>query len=511
MDGPAVEVRKNPKSTTWYNATILDIVGENITVGFEDNIWQAREVPALSVRRCPRDTVSDDFDPQEGELVEVSVSASEANPSGWSSGKIKTIKNSFYFISFVGSVGAKQDLIVERNALRRVNTEPPIEAAKLERKLIPIEPALHSWVRSPDSPGCLNHVQSKARLLLCHCTNLASDQSPEVLLIGDRRAIDLGEMLLTHIHFKNQVEMQRFHEQRELLMARLQEQQRWYNERNQEVFVVEQQLVGKIIGKKGEHINAIREKFDVDIHLSPPYAQDDEPTTVTVTGETLEQCRNAREELEYITDKIPIDTNQVGWILGKGYQNIQDIAKKSEVHYARFDDKTSSIELCGLKRQVEEAKMLISHHREYHPVYQDMDEDQSAIQQAFEELDGAAGGKPKGKGKTGKSGSKDGWRDDKGKDGWRDDKGGWKDEKGGWKGEKGDKGKGEKGDKNKGEKGDKSKGDKGKGDKGKGEKGKSDKGKGKNSMAEVDDEESYPSLSKGRERGRGRRGGRKGS
>lgn len=73
MIGPSVEVRKNPKSTTWYNAAILDINAESIKVSFEDQIWASREVPALSVRRCPQENANDDFDP-EASLTLVSIS-----------------------------------------------------------------------------------------------------------------------------------------------------------------------------------------------------------------------------------------------------------------------------------------------------------------------------------------------------------------------------------------------------------------------------------------------------
>jgi len=462
----------------------LDINGENIRVGFEDQIWSNREVPAFSVRLVAQEGSSDDFDPQVDEVVEVSVAASEANPSGWSLGKVKTIKNSFYFIGFVGTQKGSQDLIVERNALRRVNSETPIDPTSLERRLIPVDPDLHTWVRSQDAPGCLTHVQSKARLLLCGCTHLnETAKAPEVLLIGDQRAVVLGEKLLLHIHFKNQMEMQRFHEQREQLMGRLQEQQKWYQERNQESFSVEQSLVGKIIGKKGDNIKQIRDRYGVEINLSQP-SNSGRPTTITVTGSTAEDCLKARNEMEFVTAKIPIETDAVGWILGRGYQNIQDISKKAELHYARFDDKTACLELCGLKHQVDDAKMLISIHQEYRTVYQDMDEEQNLIQQSFEELEGAKG---KGEG-----------RREKGKGKSEGDKGKGKSE--------GEKGKGKSGGRGKDGKGDKN------GDKG---------GKGYAHAADDEDDawedEDYPPERKGKGRGRGNnekggrgKGGRKG-
>jgi len=251
--GVTVEVRKNPKSTTWYNATILDINGDKILVGFEDSIWQNREVPSLSVRRCPLEIEGDDFDPQIDDMVEVMVSASDINPSGWSQGRVKTITNSFYFISFTGNHKGTQELIVEKKALRRLNGQSPIDTQLLIRKTIPVEKELHSWVRSQDSLGCLSHVQNKGKLLVASCINMEPDaaEPPQVLLVGDEHAVDLGEKLLVLIHFKNQLEMQRFHDQREVLIQRLAERQKWFADQFEEVFELEQSLVGKLIGKNG--------------------------------------------------------------------------------------------------------------------------------------------------------------------------------------------------------------------------------------------------------------------
>merc|ERR1719464_2225507 len=190
--GTAVEVRKNPKSTTWYNATILDIHGENIRVGFEDG-----------------------FDPQVEEVVEVLVSASESNPSGWSVGRVKQIKDTFFYVGFMGNMRGAQDLIVERSSLRRVNTEASVDTSQLVRRLVPVAMALHSWIYTQDAVGCLREVQSTARLFFASCIGReAGDERspPEVVLVGNERAVELARKLLVQIHFKNQVEMLRFHE-----------------------------------------------------------------------------------------------------------------------------------------------------------------------------------------------------------------------------------------------------------------------------------------------------------
>lgn len=215
-------------------------------------------------------------------------------------------------------------------------------------------------------------------------------------------------------------------------MERLQEQQEWHRGRSQERFTVDQSLVGKIIGKQGANIKALREKHDVDVHLSAP-SSSGKPTTITVTGASDEIVQKAREQMEYVKMNIPIEASAVGWIIGKGGQNIQDICKKADLHSAHFDDKTSSLELCGLKQQVEDAKMLINVHSEYQSVYQNMDEEQSLIQQSFDELDAAGDRRQKGKGKSGGKGKEKGIGEAKGKG-----KDGGKGKNGGNKGKRND-------------------------------------------------------------------------
>lgn len=487
MVGTPVEVRKNPRSTTWYNATILDVKGESVFVGFEEGIWPSREVPAISCRLCPTETSGDSFDPEVDGVVEVSVSASESNPSGWALGKVKTIKNSFYFIGFEGGARGAQELIVERCALRRVSAEQPMDPANLVRKTMTVEADLDSWIRSQDSHGCLAHVQAKGRLLVAAAKNIESTDKgkPQVLLIGFEENVILAEKLLKNIHFQNQKEIQRFHELHERMKARLGE----YGTMFKQVFPIEQSLVGRIIGSKGGNIKLLREKFNVEIRVgdSDDYSGD---ATITVTGNTEESVKDARGEMEFVTVKLPIEASQVGWILGRGYQNIQEIKEKTELIHARFDDTSSSLELCGLRHQVEDARLLINVHTEYLPVYKDMDQEQYTIQSYFDELDtkgerrGGRKGKEKG-GDGGKRGGKGSWQEEseKGKGKGKDKEKGQKtgeDEPKKDKGKSNDKGKGKGKDDEPAKGKDKDKGDKGKGkDKDKKKDDSNGKGKGK--------------------------------
>eukprot|EP00913_Durusdinium_trenchii_P012342 g11586.t1 len=217
--GTPVEVRKHQKSTTWYSGELIDINGE-------DSI----KVPPSSVRRVP-EGATDDFDPQIDEVVEVLLPATESTPSGWGLGTVKTIKNSFYFITFDPTQKGKQDASIGRSS-----QEEQLDVSTMLRKLLPVEADLHSWIKSQDSSGCLSHVQHKCNLLVANCTNVesGSQKDPEVLLIGGHKEVRLATMLLELIHFKHQIEMQRFHEHRDHLMERLAEAKQWHSAQNQE-------------------------------------------------------------------------------------------------------------------------------------------------------------------------------------------------------------------------------------------------------------------------------------
>merc|ERR1712194_146814 len=323
-------------------------------------------------------------------------------------------------------------------------------------------------------------VVSRSALLAATCvgTEATHKGAPKVSLVGDERAIELAEKSLVNIHFRNQAKMQRFHEQREKLMAKLRDYEQQSSKHFWEVFNVDSQFLGRIIGNKGVNINRVRDEHWVTIETTDlGYGE----ATVTITGESAESVAAAKQEMDFVLDKIEIEQDQVGWVLGKGHENLIEVQKKSGLQSAWYNDSTHSIELCGLKSQVDDAKLMLKVHSEYLSVFQDIDSERRQIQKQFEELGRSVGGRKgdKGKGDKGKGKRED---SDKGKGkGDERDKGKGKDsEKGKGKGEDREKGKGKSWDDDKGK--GKSKGwdddqDKGKG-KGKGDD--RDKGKGKN-------------------------------
>merc|ERR1719330_132123 len=98
----------------------------------------------------------------------------------------------------------------------------------------------------------------RATLLTATATPATVKGTPKVALIGDAKAVELGEKLLVEIHFRNQAKMQRFHEHRERLMEQIRNLEQQYNRQHREVFTVDPAWVGRIIGSKGANISRLR-------------------------------------------------------------------------------------------------------------------------------------------------------------------------------------------------------------------------------------------------------------
>lgn len=321
---------------------------------------------------------------EEGQVVEVSTSASESNPSGWSLGKINAIKKEFYFIDFVAMKSSS--VIVEKEALRPESTQESLDATGLVRKVVPVPPVLRHWMTTPDARGCLSHAQGKAKLLLAKARS-----AEEVLLIGSERACELGAKLIELIHFKLQSETQAFSDQREIFLQRLEEKKQWYTSQHWETFWVDRSFAGRVIGKAGANLKEVREAHEVAINL-----EEGDQLGVTITG-LAENVRAAREQLEFVTDSVPIEEAQIGWVLGKSSNTLANMASRSGVD-AQFDHRKRCVNLWGLKEQVVDAKLMIKAHVGYLPVYRDMEEDQQTMDQHLQGLSAGKKGR-KGKGR----------------------------------------------------------------------------------------------------------------
>lgn len=311
------------------------------------------------------------------------VAASSTNPKGWSLGRVKVIKNGYYFIGFRRSQNSQQDVIVERHALRPASGEGPLDTARLARRLLQVMPRLHAWVRSEASAGCFGHVRARCGLLVCTWRDSDATTAPEVVLVGEGRAVDLAEKLLERFHFPYQVKMQVAQSRIKDLSAQLEEHRSLRGSMRTEVFTVDSAFVSMAMGRQGERLRQVRLRHGVEVRIQP---DSEKRVKFTVSGQREEDVAAARDQLEFVVVSIPVEEENVGWILGHLKQNIAEIASETKLSYARFSRETQSLELMGLRSQVDDAKLLISVHCDYRPVYEEMKRERELLRRSFDSL-----------------------------------------------------------------------------------------------------------------------------
>lgn len=389
--GSAVEVRKSSDSKVWYDGIIVDVAGGDqgeIRVRFEDNLWSEQKFAAKDVRRKPG-KVDNNWNPAVGEEVEVSLDATQDCPSGWAIATIKNIKHTFYFVTLpTGQDRAAfpgHEVIVEKDKIRPMTATASYDVSGVKKESYSVDKALASWVSSSDAVGCLEHIAQQAGLL--HI-NTDPKISTKILLVGEASALKRAKMLLD-VHMKHQSQIQNFQENRDKQLKALEYKRNRLEERGaaNAQFEIDPTLVSRIIGKAGETIRALQERFAVDIRVIDEYAESgEEKKIVRISGKTQEDVDAARAEVEFIERHMPVDDQMIGWILGKQGKTINDIKRSSGLVYARLDRDAAHLELCGTRQVVEDAVAMFETHIMYFGVFREMDEEMARIHGELSDL-----------------------------------------------------------------------------------------------------------------------------
>eukprot|EP00927_Polykrikos_kofoidii_P066793 TRINITY_DN62355_c0_g1_i1.p1 TRINITY_DN62355_c0_g1~~TRINITY_DN62355_c0_g1_i1.p1 ORF type:complete len:753 (+),score=132.59 TRINITY_DN62355_c0_g1_i1:65-2323(+) len=392
-DGFPVEVRKNPQATTWYDAHLLDLVGSHAVVTF-GGIWPDREVPCAGVRRVSQRSGQGDAQQKlgVGDPVDVRVASSGRNPSGWSFSRVEAVENGFLQVRVDSKL-----LFLSSSVVRPASREPTLDPLSMLRQVVWIDQVLQNWLAMSDAAGCIEQVRLQSGLELAgagsgakgigySCTE-GIKHFDAVILIGAEQACRRGEMFLK-IHTMHQREVEKFHERRCRKMKILQEKMQMPALSGvHAAFDVPVDLVGRTAGKGGERAQRIEKEHGVEIRIIDG-ADDSSPCHIRITGEKQEAVDRAREDLELIRHNYVVEGDRVGWVLGKGYRDIQDIAQKSQLAFTRWTGE--ALELVGTRSCVDDALMLLENHNEYFHIYQEMSLQTEEIDQSFEALDEAA-------------------------------------------------------------------------------------------------------------------------
>ena len=123
----------------------------------------------------------------------------------------------------------------------------------------------------------------------------------QVTLIGAAKQMGNAKMLL-ELHMKHQGDMARLHSARGLLEDKLQSERTKRDTGVTIEFPVDKELLGLVIGPKGKTIEDAKRASGVHfVEVNP------NPPRVRVTGPTAESCEAAREVLEFVSVRPPLD------------------------------------------------------------------------------------------------------------------------------------------------------------------------------------------------------------
>ena len=287
----------------------------------------------------------------EDQQVEVQVGG-EDQPTAWWEAKIVSKKGPFCKVHFLSPRNFPDEVVGEEEI--RHASSSSVSKNTYSKQTIPLDEKLHQWFLENEE-RVMGDVRQKANLLAVS----VGKRERHVKLIGSTKALQMGKMLL-ELHMKHQGDMTRIHSANEVLQKKL-ESKRLAREKGVRIqFPVPKNLIGLVVGKAGKNIKDVKQATKVD-----SIEVDQNGPSIIVTGPTEQSVEDAREMLEFVEEKMPVKTEQVGWLIGRGGKNFKELQEKTKVTRLNVDKNTNTVILVGNKTAVAAAQLYITTHLEY--------------------------------------------------------------------------------------------------------------------------------------------------
>lgn len=99
--------------------------------------------------------------------------------------------------------------------------------------------------------------------------------------------------------------------------------------------------------------------------------------------------------------RYPIPQDCIGWVIGRRFATLHEIADSANLNYARLEDTSHSpcLVLCGRRQDLDDAKLLLDSHLQYHDVFEDMAKESRELGDEFYRLNDVPDYQRRGKGK----------------------------------------------------------------------------------------------------------------
>lgn len=168
----------------------------------------------------------------------------------------------------------------------------------------------------------------------------------------------MGKMLLD-LHIKHFRDMARIHSEREVLATQLESRRAMRDKGVRVEFPVERDLIGLVVGKGGKTIAETKKATGVEL-----IEVDQSGPKVVIIGATQEAVDRARDRLEFVTQRVPVRPEQIGWLIGRGGSNFRELQEKTKITRLNVDKSSNTVILVGTLTAVAAAQLYIDTHLE---------------------------------------------------------------------------------------------------------------------------------------------------
>mmetsp|Transcript_45695 Transcript_45695/g.99188 ORF Transcript_45695/g.99188 Transcript_45695/m.99188 type:complete len:567 (-) Transcript_45695:35-1735(-) len=395
-----VEVHVDPAK--WSEGRLVGLSSDGqALVHFE--WWGTHSYECDRVRKPPQLPPEVDWAPGPDDIVECLVQ-DDQSPVSWVKGRIRQTRSHFFHVQ-LESTRADHAVVLDRESLRPVSTETSLLPTSIRQELLEVEVVLRDWVTTDDAKGCLTQVQAKSGVLLISIEGKGHERF--VRFVGGATEIARAKLLLD-VHFKHQSHVQQFYVTREKRLKVIEQRKARVRDSVVEEFVIDESLVGMVIGRAGSNVTKVQDELGVDVEVMPIESSPG-VRKVRILGPSRDVVRAARSKLEFIRTSFPLHPDVAVFI--DQFVGLRNLSKQAQLTEMWFNEKWDSIEMCGLDQNIKDAELMLNTHIQYSDVCENIEKSESEIQAKIAKLEPYAR-RYKGKGKKGQAewSSDDNWR-----------------------------------------------------------------------------------------------------